>query len=140
MKRLIIRASLVIAWFGLGAVLFVGFRGHTLLVDNHDLAEAGVRAPDIITVSVDRGKGIEFFRGDRDRFILSGSRHVLRVEFSDGRPPFEAPFTLPLWDDVYLLSIPRALHGIEPAVEVFRAAQEARQTAEEPIDTGGDIP
>ncbi|MDR1784981.1 MAG: hypothetical protein LBR23_00720, partial [Spirochaetaceae bacterium] len=97
-------------------------------------------APDIITVSVDRGKGIEFFRGDRDRFILSGSRHVLRGEVSDGRPPFEAPFTLPLREDMYLLSVPKLLHGIEPAVEIFRTAQEPRQGADEPVDTGVTIP
>ena len=83
-----IRAALVLLWIGLGALLFTVYRGHTLLVDNRNTDE-GLRAPDLITVSVDGGKGLEFFRGDRDRFAVTGARHRIRIEFSDGSPPFE---------------------------------------------------
>jgi hypothetical protein len=146
-RRTVIRAVLITLWIGAGAVIFIFNRGHALLVDNRDLQDQGIRAPDMITVFVDDGNGVEFFRGDRDRFQAAGSKHRISVEFSDGTPPFEGTFTLPVKDDMYILSIPRMISGIEPFVEVFRseqvnreeaaaarAAEEAKQAAEGGID------
>jgi hypothetical protein len=140
-RRLIIRAGLLALWVGLGAVLFTVYRGHTLLVDNRNVEDPAIRAPDLITVSIDQGGPLEFFRGDRDRFSLRGSDHRIRVEFSDGTPPFEGSFTLPLRDDMYLLSIPKMIRGLEPFIEVFHTAAEPRPPAEEELpgedDPGG---
>jgi hypothetical protein len=143
-RRRIIRAALVVLWIAVGVVLFIFNRGHALLVDNRDLQDQGIRAPDMITVFVDDGNGLEFFRGDRDRFQAAGSRHRIFIEFSDGNPPFEGAFTLPIKDDMYILSIPRMISGIEPFVEVFHseqvnreeaaAARAAEQAGEEGID------
>jgi hypothetical protein len=132
-RRLLVRASLILAWLLLGTTLFIFNRGHTLLVDNRNLPEEGVRAPDLITVSLDGGYPLEFFRGDRDRYTLGGSKHRIRIEFSDGTAPFEAAFTLPLRDDTYIISVPKLLNGIEPFVEVFHTVQENRAQAEEEI-------
>jgi hypothetical protein len=121
-KRMVIRGGLFLAWLLLGTLLFITSRGHTLLIDNRDFEN--VEAPDLITVYVDRGGGVEYFRGDRDRLTLVGSKHRILVEFSDGSPPFEGDFTLPIRDDMYLLSVPKIINGIEPFVEVFHTAPE----------------
>jgi hypothetical protein len=130
-RRFIIRSILGILWLGLGSLLFVINRGHTLLVDNRNVQEINLRAPDLITVSIDGQRAVEFLRGDRDRFIVKGINHRIRVEFSDGTAPFEGGFKLPLKDDMYLLSVPRMIHGVEPFLEVFHTAPEPRAPEEE---------
>jgi hypothetical protein len=138
-RRLIFRGGLVAFWIALGVVLFVVYRGHTLLVDNRDVENPAIRAPDLITLWIDQERGLEFFRGDRDRFSLRGSDHRIRIEFSDGTPPFEGSFILPLKDDMYLLSVPKMLQGVEPFIEVFRTAPEPRLPEEEDIPGGDDL-
>jgi hypothetical protein len=130
-RRLVIRLALVLVWFLLGTLLFIFHRGHTLLVDNRNLQDEGIRAPDLITVSVDGSPPLEFFRGDRDRYNLGGSKHRIRIEFSDGTAPFEGTFNLPIKDDTYIISVPKLINGIEPFVEVFHTVQENRAQAEE---------
>ena len=95
----------------------------------------GLRAPDLIKVTVDKGKTLELFRGDRDLFDLGGGRHRIRVEFSDGNPPFEARFSLPLGPDMFLLSIPKMINGVEPYIEVFRSRPEPRADDAEAAET-----
>jgi hypothetical protein len=121
-KKMLIRGGLVFVWLLLGTLLFITSRGHTLLVDNRDFEN--IEASDLITVYIDRGWGVEYFRGDRDRLTLVGSKHRILVEFSDGSPPFEGNFTLPIRDDMYLLSVTKMVNGIEPFVEVFHTAPE----------------
>jgi hypothetical protein len=138
-RRLIIRAVLAFLWIALGLILFVINRGHSLLVDNRNVQEINLRAPDLITVSVDGQPALEFLRGDRDRFTVKGIKHRIRVEFSngasvgssDGTAPFEGAFELPLKGDMYILSVPKMIQGIEPFVEVFHTAPEPRAPEEE---------
>ncbi|MDR1505486.1 MAG: hypothetical protein LBI67_00115 [Treponema sp.] len=133
-KKLLIRSAVVLVWIFLGTLLFITGRGHALLIDNKDI-EPSIEAPDLITVYVDRGRGVEYFRGDRDRVVVAGSKHRVLVEFSDGTPPFEGEFTLPLWGDMYLLSVPKMVNGITPFVEVFHTVPEP-YTGEEFGDPG----
>ncbi|MDR0411080.1 MAG: hypothetical protein LBH75_03815 [Treponema sp.] len=134
-RRLIIRAAIVITWIGLGGILFVTSRGHSLLVDNRNVAALNIRAPDLITVTVDKGKSTEFLRGDRAIFKVGGGKHRITVEYTDGTPPFIKTFTLPLKGDMYLLSIPKLTNGIEPFYEEFvNAAPVARDVEEAPTD------
>ena len=130
-RRLLIRLALVVVWIGLGVILFVLNRGHTLLVDNKNVESPTIRAPDLITVSVNKLKPLEFFRGDRDLFKVKGRQQRISIEFSDGTPVFEGSFVLPLWPDMYLLSIPKMLAGIEPYIEVFHTQPESRSDEEE---------
>jgi hypothetical protein len=123
-RRLMIRLALVVVWIGLGALLFVLNRGHSLLVDNHNVESPALRAPDLIKVTVDRNKPLEFFRGDRDILDVGGGSHRIQVEFSDGTPPFEARFTLPLGPDMFLVSIPKMINAVEPYIEVFYSQPE----------------
>jgi len=125
-RRLIIRLSLVVVWIGLGVLLFVLNRGHSLLIDNRNVEDPALRAPDLISVSLNRDKPLEFFRGDRDIFKVRGGKHRIFIEFSDGKPPFQADIDLPLWPDMFLLSIPKMINGIEPYIEVFHTQPESR--------------
>ena len=125
-RRLFIRLALILVWLGLGVILFVLNRGHTLLVDNRNVESPTLRAPDLITVGVNKLKPLEFYRGDRDLFKVKGRNQRISIEFSDGTPPFEGSFVLPLWPDMYLLSIPKMLAGVEPYIEVFHTQPESR--------------
>ena len=125
-RRRLIRLALVVLWIGLGVLLFVLNRGHTLLVDNRNVESPALRAPDLIQVTVNKSGPLEFFRGDREIYRVGGGRHLIHIEFSDGTPPFEKRFTLPLGPDMFLLSIPRMINGIEPYIEVFRSQPESR--------------
>jgi hypothetical protein len=131
-RKNIIRLTLIAAWAALLVVLFVMNRGHTLLVDNRNAEDLGLRAPDMILVTVNKGKPIEFFRGDRELFQSGGGRHRIYIEFNDGRPPFETYFKLPLGPDMFLLSIPKMINGIEPYIEVFKTQPQSRNDEEEP--------
>jgi hypothetical protein len=131
-QRTAFRVVLVAVYIALGAFLFLSFRGHTLLVDNHDTES--LIAPDRIMVFVDKGEPLAFFNGDRDRFAVSGSAHRIRIEFRDGKPAFEGTVNLPFKDDMYLLSIPKLLNN-EPCLEPFKTAVEPREEEEEPLPT-----
>jgi hypothetical protein len=137
-RKLIIRGVLILAWLLLGTLLFIFNRGHTLIVDNRNLQDLNIRAPDLITVSIDGSKPLEFLRGDRDRYNLGGINHRIRIEFSDGTAPFEGSFKLPLKDDMYLLSVPKLIHGIEPSLEVFHTVRETRAPEEEELPSADE--
>ena len=159
-RRLLIRLVLAVIWIGLGALLFVKNRGHTVLIDNKNVEVSSVvktfqcrlipdesgravlpdynndqtlqlTAPDMIRVKVDKKNEMEFFKGDRDLVKVAGSRHKIRVEFNDGSAPFNSQFSLPLGPDMFLLSIPKMLNGIEPYIEVFYTQPESRNVEEE---------
>jgi hypothetical protein len=136
-RRLVIRVSLAALWILLGTILFIFFRGHTLLVDNRNIQDLNIRAPDLIKVSVNGSLPLEFLRGDRDIYRLSGSNHRIRIEVSGGASPFEGVFRLPLKDDMYLLSVPKMIRGIEPYIEVFHTSPETRNV-EEDLPSGDD--
>jgi hypothetical protein len=134
-RMLVIRLALIFLWIGLGVLIFVLNRGHALLVDNRDTDN--LRATDLIKVTVD-GKSLDFFRGDRDIFRVRGSRHRLRVEYMDGKPPFETVFSLALRPDMYLLSIPKITNGLADSITVFRSQPESRNVEEEEIPSGAE--
>jgi hypothetical protein len=130
-QRLLIRTALVVLWIALGIFIFVQYRGHTVLVDNKNVEEPALQAPNMITVSLNGGKALEFLRGDRDRFTVTGSKHLITIEFSDGTQAFEKAFRLDIKNDMYLLSIPKLIAGVEPFVEVFHQNQEPRPPADD---------
>ena len=123
-RRLLLRFGLAVCWIALGIALFVLNRGHSLLLDNRNLSSPEIIAPDAIKVTVNRIKPFELGRGDRDIAELGGGEHRITVEFSDGKPPFEASFTLPLGPDMFILLIPKMINGIEPYIEEFNSQTE----------------
>jgi hypothetical protein len=133
-RRIIIRSALAVLWIGLLCLIFVLDRGHTVFVDNKSAPEGSgesYEAVGLMKVSIDGGKAQEFFQGDRDRFAVTGSKHRIRVEFTDGRPPLEKEFHLPLGTDLFLLSVPKMIAAIEPFVEPFHMAIATSRTADE---------
>ena len=136
-RRQIIKVALVVLWIALGVLLFVLNRGHTILLDNRNLTSPELRAPDMIKVTVDKVKPVELFRGDRDIIEVGGGTHRIRVEYSDGKEPFETRFSLPLGPDMFILSIPKMTNGIEPYFEVFTRQSQPRSNDEEDEDEEG---
>jgi hypothetical protein len=118
-RRLIIRLGIVVAWFALGALIFVTSRGHTLLIDNKNIADLNLRAQDEITVTVDKNEPEIYYRNDRLQAKVGGGKHRITIEFSDGTPEFKKEFRLPLKADTYLLSLPKMIAGVEPFYEPF---------------------
>ena len=136
-KKKLLRTGIVVIWVSLGMLIFITARGHSLLLDNRNVELPELRAPDEVIVSVDGKAGINLFRGDRDRLTVTGSKHIIKVEFKDGKEPFEGEFILPIKDDMYILSVPKMINGIEPFVQVFQFTPESRNAdAEEEIETG----
>ncbi|MDR0720512.1 MAG: hypothetical protein LBF78_12815 [Treponema sp.] len=129
-RRLLIRLALAALWLGLGVIVFVLNRGHTLLVDNKSIEDLNLRAPDFITVKVDKIAPMEFLRNDRDIFKVGGGKHRITVEFSDGTETVLKEFHLPLKHDQYLLSIPKLINGVEPFYEVFVSNTSREREAE----------
>jgi hypothetical protein len=132
-KTWALRFVIAVVWILLGGVLFVTSRGHTLLIDNRN-GEGSPRANQAgqIAVRVDDKEPLKLFEGDRGRLTVTGSKHRIRVEFPGGKAPFEGAFTLPLYNDMYLLSVPRMVGGVEPFVEVFHTVYEPRNEEEAP--------
>jgi hypothetical protein len=132
-RRSIIRLALVVFWLGLGVALFILNRGHSILMDNHSVEALSLRAPDLITVTVDKLKPLEFFRNDRDIFKVGGGKHKITIEFSDGTETFTTTFSLPLKGDMFLLSIPKMINGVDPYFEVYVNNEIQSRNEEEPL-------
>jgi len=130
-RRLLIRLAVVVVWISLGVVLFVLNRGHSLLLDNRPVANPNLAALNMIEVSVDKKQTVDLSRGEREMINkLPGSKHRIRVEFSDGKPPFETIVKLPIRPDTFILSIPKMVNGVEPYFEVFRIQDAVVQEAQ----------
>ena len=127
-RRLLIRLAVVVVWVSLGVLLFILNRGHSILLDNRPVASLNLAAPNMIDVTVNKKPTLELGRGDREIVNkLPGSRHRIRVQFNDGKPPFETEFFLPIGPDMFILSIPKMINGIEPYFEEFRAQNSQAQ-------------
>jgi hypothetical protein len=118
-RQWLIRGAVAVLWIVLGVVIFIFNRGHQLLIDNHGVDSLSLTASDSLKLSLNNGKKVEFYRNDRDIFDVGGGTQRIRIEFSDGTPPLEARFKLPLKDDMYLLSLPKLLNQVEPYYEPF---------------------
>ncbi|OHE68476.1 MAG: hypothetical protein A2Z99_11685 [Treponema sp. GWB1_62_6] len=135
LRRTLLRFALAALWISAAVFLFRTYRGHTVLVDNKGAPDGSYAADDLVVVSLDGGKGVEFLRGDRDRMPVVGSRHTISVK-TPGGATAESEFTLEFGVDVFMLSVPKMKAGIEPFVEPFvQLAPESRNDPadEEPI-------
>jgi len=131
-RRLLIRLAVVALWISIGVVLFLFNRGHSILMDNRPVVNLNLTAPNMITVIVNKKPPVELSRGEREIVNkLPGSKHKIRVEFSDGKPPFETNIILPIRPDMFILSIPKMINGIEPYFEVFRIQDTQPQETQE---------
>ncbi len=120
----------MLLWIGLGVVIFFACRGHTLLVDNQKASDGSYQAIKVMNVTIDQQDDEEIWEGDRIRLTVSGPNHKILVEFTDGRQPVEKEFHLPLKEDMYLLSVPKMLAGLD-FIEPFRVQDQVRETQDE---------
>lgn len=141
-RRNMIRTGIAVFWVAAAIALFLNFRGHTILVDNKASPDGAAAAVPLMKVSIDAGKAVEFFAGDRDRFAVVGSSHRIRIDFADGRASVERRFRHPIGIDVFLLSVPKLLAGIEPFIEPFIAEAAVSRDDDEPVTAsfGGNEP
>lgn len=128
-RRPFIRGVLVLLWVGLGVIIFLTGRAHTLLIDNQRAADGSYNAIRLAIVTIDNQNREEIAERERIRTTVAGTKHTIRVEFIDGRPPVEQKFELPIKEDMYMLSVPKMLAGLD-FVEVFRVADQVRQVDE----------
>jgi len=81
-------------------------------------------------VSIDNKEPLEYYRGDRDKAVVQGQKHTIKVEiFDDGRK-IEESFTVPLWTDMVIIYVPRLVNGIEPWLEPFTIAEQIEESQE----------
>lgn len=135
-RRPFIRIVLILLWILLGVIIFFTGRGHTLLVDNQSAKDGSYKAFEMINVTVDNQNDEEIWEGERIRLTVAGAKHSIFVEFDDGREPVKREFVLPVKEDMYLLSVPKMIAGMD-FVEPFRIqdqVREARQEEEEEED------
>lgn len=145
-RRWAIRAVLAAAYLTLAVVLFVTGKGHTILVDNKADPAGAYPALKAAVVSIGRQKPMEFYPGDRDKFVVQGQRHRIKVKLlAPGAQEREVEFRLPLGQDMTLLSISRLMAGVEPWIEVFvapsvqeMAAERAADDLANPLETFGN--
>ncbi len=119
-RRLIVRSALVLVFVGLTALSFTLGKGHSLIIDNRDLADGSLAAAaDGNLVSIDGKEALEIYPGDRLMEKVLGQRHVIAVEDLMGGNRIERRVTLPLNADMLLLSVPKLIAGVEPYFEPF---------------------
>ena len=129
-RRLAVRAGLLVVYVALMCVAFIFGKGHTVLLDNKDSQDGTVKAIESMTVSVNGGEPIEFMGGDRDMAKVRAQWHTIKVDING--QVVEKKFTVPLGADMVLLSIPKLLAGVEPAVVPFVPENEP-PAPEEPV-------
>jgi hypothetical protein len=116
-RRLLVRAALVLVYAGLMGLVFVRGKGHTILLDNKDSEDGAVQAIETLTVSVDGQEPIDLAAGERDQAKVQGQGH--RVVITVKGQKVERRITVPLSEEMLLLSLPKLLAGVQPAVTPF---------------------
>jgi hypothetical protein len=132
-RRLIVRGGLLLVYGTLIGLSLVLGKGHTVLLDNKDSEDGSVKAIESLTVSVDGQDSMEFMAGDRDITKVRSQWHTLVVDMNGQKT--EKKFKVPLGEDMVLLSIPKLLAGVEPAVIPFVPRDEPAPAGE---PTGND--
>ena len=115
--RRLVKIGLIIAYLCIMALMFLLGRSHTVLIDNNSIP-GGVSAVDGCTISFGSDKPIEMFKGDRDKIMLRGQTHHVKVSFFNGQEDVTGTITIPLFEDAVMVSIPAFTKG-ENAVTHF---------------------
>jgi hypothetical protein len=105
-------------------------RRHTILIDNKDAADGSYRAINGMEVSIDKQESSEYYPGDRDKAMVQGQKHTIKVNIFDDNKTIEQSFTVPLWNDMTIISVPKMVAGIEPWIEPFTMAEQIQEALE----------
>jgi hypothetical protein len=142
--RFIVRSILVLVYVAILLLMLVTGKQHTILIDNKDAEDGSYLALDGISVQIDTLESSEYYPGDRDKALVIGQKHSIKVEvFSDGKI-VEADFAVPFGQDMVLLSVPAFLSGVRPYIKPFTIQQEQAQVPDsgppQGYQFGGDSP
>lgn len=119
MKRIIIRSALGLLYVLLLVLMLVTGKRHTILIDNKADPNGSFGAINGMSVQIDALEAAEYYPGDRDKALVKGQRHHIKVELFDDEKVIERDFRIPLNQDMVLLSVPKMIAGIEPFIEPF---------------------
>jgi hypothetical protein len=142
-KRLIVRSALVAVYVALLVLMLLLGKRHTILIDNKEAEDGTYTAIDGMSVQIDSLESAEYYPGDRDKAVVTGQRHKIKVEIFSESKVVEQSFTVPFGEDMVLLSVPKLVAGITPYVEPFvpqidTAAASDAASATQPQEFGGD--
>jgi hypothetical protein len=141
----IVRSILACVYLGLIVLMVVSGRQHTVLIDNADAPDGSYTAIEGMAVQVNKLESSEYYPGDRDKAVVQGQRHKIKVElFMEGRTE-ERAFRVPFGQDMVIIYVPKLLAGQEPWLEPFSINQQQQSTAAEDqgnqsMQFGGDTP
>ncbi|TXT50769.1 MAG: hypothetical protein FD137_224 [Spirochaetes bacterium] len=80
---------------------------------------------------MNRLESAEYYPGDRDKAVIQGQSHKIKVElFMEGRTE-ERTFRVPFGQDMVIIYVPKLLAGQEPWLESFTLNQQQQSTAPE---------
>ncbi|WP_304225999.1 DUF6672 family protein [Gracilinema caldarium] len=119
MKKTLIRSALVFVYVLLLVLMLVTGKRHTILIDNKDAADGSYEAINGMSVQIDNLESAEYYPGDRDKALVKGQRHRIKIELFDDEKVIEREFRVPFGQDMVLLSVPKLVAGIEPFIEPF---------------------
>jgi hypothetical protein len=131
-RRLLTRAVLAVVYIALAVFLFVNGREHTILLDNKQAADGSSQAFRRVKVFVDKQSPVELFARDRDMVKVRGQRHRIRIETQDDAGRLETVFTVPLKDNMILVSVPRMAAGVDDFWEPFVVVYERPASEDTP--------
>ncbi|MGA2082176.1 MAG: DUF6672 family protein [Holophaga sp.] len=123
-RRLIVRAALCVVYVCLVGLVFALGKGHTIILDNKDAEDGSVKAIESLSISVDGQEPIDLQAGDRDMAKVRGQGHKVEVTVMDGQK-VENRIRVPLGEELVLLSIPKLMAGVKPAVVPFVPKEDA---------------
>ncbi len=129
-RRLIIRGSLIAVYVLLIVLMIFIGRRHTILIDNKDAPDGSYSAINGMEVSIDKLESSEYYPGDRDKALVQGQKHTIKIYIFDNNQTIEKTFTVPLWSDMMIISVPKLVAGIEPWIEPFTIAEQIEAAQE----------
>jgi len=129
-RKLIIRGSLIAVYVLLMVVMIFIGRRHTILIDNKDAQDGSYSAINGMEVSIDKLESSEYYPGDRDKAVVQGQKHTIKISIFDNNQMIEKTFTVPLWSDMMIISVPKLVAGIEPWIEPFTVAEQIEAAQE----------
>lgn len=128
MRRIAIRAGVLVLFVALGIFLFINGKGHDILIDNKTvtLGDTTYEAFASAMVSLDGRKAVEIQRRERLPETLVGGKHHIKVEVMNrgGKvvQTVEQSFALGL-ARTYLLNLPALVSGDAGWIQVFKPGQ-----------------
>ncbi len=122
-RRMLVRGGLAVVYIAVMVMAFILGKGHKILIDNKDSQDGAIKAFENVNVTIDSQDPIDFMAGDRDQTSVRSQWHTITIKVGDQQPVVKK-VTLPLNENVVLLSIPKLMANVEPYVVPFVPADE----------------